>query len=419
VTARPTSLDRRPRRRTTLVAACLLLAASLVGSGPVDAASRTGRTATAAVSPAAFNPSGVNLTLTALAGSFSKPVLVTHAGDGSGRRFVVEQGGRIRVIDSGGNLLSTPMLDISAHVSKGSEQGLLGLAFHPDFETNRKLYINFTNTAGDTAINEYRASTTNPNAAGGARRILTIDQPYANHNGGHIAFGADGYLYIGMGDGGSAGDPGNRAQNLNSLLGKMLRIDVNGTSTGKQYRNPSTNPYVGKTGLDEIWSRGLRNPWRWSFDRQAHGLWIADVGQNRYEEVNRSTVGSGLGGKAANYGWKVMEGRACYSPSSGCNTTGKIKPLVVYARSSPNCAITGGYVYRGTVNPALSGGYLFGDYCSGRIWTISASAAYPATPVLLKDTSLMISSFGEDEAGELYVTDLAGGKVYKITASPK
>jgi glucose/arabinose dehydrogenase len=410
---------RRPaRRRAALVAAFALVLGVLAGPAPAGAAARPAG-ATAPRTTSAYNPSAVNLNLTQLPGSFSQPVLVTHAGDGSGRLFVVEKTGRIKVIASNGTILATPMLDISAFVSKGSEQGLLGLAFHPEFETNGKLYVNYTTTAGHTAINEYRV-TTDPNRASGARRILTISQPYSNHNGGHLAFGPDGYLYIGMGDGGSAGDPGNRAQSLNYLLGKMLRIDINGTSSGKQYRIPSTNPYVGRTGLDEIWARGLRNPWRWSFDRQAKGLWIADVGQNRYEEVNRATYTQGLG-RAANYGWRVMEGRHCYSPSSGCSTTGKVKPLVEYAHAvsgTDNCSVTGGYVYRGADYPILQGGYLFADFCSGRIWTISASAAYPAAPVLLEDTALTISSFGEDEDGELYLTDL-NGRVYAISAVPK
>jgi glucose/arabinose dehydrogenase len=400
------------------LAATLLLVAGLAGAAPAGATVRP-PTAPPAPAAAAFNPATVNLALTALPGTFTKPVFVTHAGDGSGRLFVVEQGGRIRIIRKDGSVAATPFLDISGSVSKGSEQGLLGLAFHPQFATNGKLYINFTNTAGSTAINEYLA-TTDPNRATNGRRIMTIGQPYTNHNGGHLAFGPDGYLYIGMGDGGSAGDPGNRAQNLNSLLGKMLRIDVNGTSGTKQYRIPSTNPYVGRTGLDEIWSRGLRNPWRWSFDGSGN-LWIADVGQARWEEVNRSAKVSGVAGRAANYGWKVMEGRGCYSPASGCSTTGKVLPLVVYPHvvsGDDNCSVTGGYVYRGTAHPVLQGGYLFGDFCSGRIWSISATAAYPATPVLLRDTSLFISSFGEDQDRNLYVVDL-NGRIYRLSATAK
>jgi glucose/arabinose dehydrogenase len=335
---------------------------------------------------------------------------VTHAGDASGRLFVVEQTGRIRII-SDGSLLAIPFLDLRSAVSSGGERGLLGLAFHPSYETNGRFYVNFTNLSGDTAINEYRVSK-DANVADRAsgRRILTIDQPYSNHNGGHIAFGPDGYLYIGMGDGGGAGDPGNRAQNVNSLLGKMLRIDVNGTSGSRQYRIPSGNPYVGKTGLDEIWSRGLRNPWRWSFDRLTGDLWIGDVGQGRYEEIDRSTVTEKASrGRGVNYGWRTMEGRACYSPPSGCNTNGKILPVVAYSHAVGDCSVIGGYVYRGSASTDLAGRYVFGDFCTGRIWSIARGAEAPAGRRLFLDTSLNITSFGEGEDGELYVTDIDGG----------
>lgn len=354
--------------------------------------------------------------LTPVVSGLSAPVLVTHAGDGSGRLFIVEQVGRIRVVKNG-VLLPKPFLDLSKELAQGGEQGLLGLAFHPKYETNGKFYINATLPDGDTVINEYRVSPTNPDVATrvGGRRILRIDQPYANHNGGHIAFGPDGYLYIGMGDGGSAGDPGNRAQNLDSLLGKMLRIDVNGTSSGRAYRIPASNPYVGRTGRDEIWSRGLRNPWRWSFDRLKGDFWIGDVGQNRYEEIDRSTVTENASrGRGVNYGWRVMEGRHCYRPSSGCSTSGKILPVVEYTHSQ-GCSVTGGYVYRGTKLPSLVARYVFGDYCTGTIWTIPRTARGPATKSLLMDTSYRISSFGEDESGELYVVD-HGGTVYRFGA---
>jgi glucose/arabinose dehydrogenase len=369
------------------------------------------------VSAAPYNPNSYNLSLLRIGSGFSKPVLVTHAGDGTNRLFVVEQTGKIRIIKNGVKL-ATPFIDFTASVSKGSEQGLLGLAFHPSYETNRLFYINLTDVNGDTIINEYRASATNPDRADGRpRRILFIDQPYTNHNGGHLAFGKDGYLYIGMGDGGDGGDPGNRAQSTNSLLGKMLRIDVNGTTSTKPYRIPSSNPYVGVTGLDEIFSRGLRNPWRWSFDKVRGDLWIADVGQIRYEEVNRAIIEAG-NGRGANYGWRVMEGRHCYNPSSGCNTSGKTMPLVEYNHDQ-GCSVTGGYVYRGYQYMAMRGGYFFADYCSGRIWTIDSGAPYPATPVLKLDTTLNISSFGESEYGLLYVTALDTGEIYQLVGTPK
>ena len=359
-------------------------------------------------------PAAVAPSFETVASGLSAPVLVTHAGDGSGRLFVVEQTGRIRIID-GETVRPTPFLDLSGSVLATGEQGLLGLAFHPSYETNGKFYVNFITKSGYTAINEYRVSA-DPNVANRAsgRRILSIPQPYSNHNGGHLTFGPNGYLFIGMGDGGGAGDPGNRAQSVNSLLGKMLRIDINGTTGSRPYRVPATNPYVGRAGLDEIYSRGLRNPWRFSFDRATADLWIGDVGQYRYEEIDRSTTTSGRG-RGANYGWKVMEGRACYSPSSGCNTTGKVLPVVAYNHSQGDCSVIGGYVYRGPSAPSLVGRYVFGDFCSGRIWSIAQAARAPAGRALVFDTALNITSFGEDEAGDLYVTDAAGG-VRRIVA---
>jgi glucose/arabinose dehydrogenase len=347
------------------------------------------------------------------------PVLAIGAGDGSGRLFVVLKGGRIRIVKNG-TLLATPFLDLSGSVSKGGEQGLLGLAFHPDFKTNRKLYVNFTNRSGDTVIREYKASASNPNvvATGTARTILKIGQPYANHNGGMIAFGPGGYLFIGMGDGGDGGDPGNRAQRIDTLLGKMLRINVNGSTSTRNYLVPRSNPYVGRTGRDEIWQRGLRNPWRWSFDRANGNLWIGDVGQMKYEEVDRAVKTSTGPGRGKNWGWRVLEGRHCYRPATDCNRTGKTPPLVEYSHASNGrCAISGGYVYRGSAIPALRGWYVYGDYCSGEVWAVGSGASSPATPVRLlgAGSGRMISGFGQDNGGELYLCDL-NGTVYKIVA---
>jgi len=383
-------------------------------------------TAVQPASVAAFDPTKVILGLTLVRSGLDHPLLVTNAHDGSGRLFVVEKTGWIRIL-SHGTLLATPFLDLHASVTRGSEQGLLGLAFHPKFPAVPFFYVDFTDIYGRTAITRFTVGS-NPNVAirSSGVRILTINQPYANHNGGDIAFGPDGYLYIGMGDGGGAGDPGNRAQSLDTLLGKMLRIDVNHRSGTKKYAIPSTNPYVGRAGLDEIWSRGLRNPWRWSFDRYGGGLWIGDVGQDRYEEIDRSVrTSTTLAGRGVNYGWSVLEGRACYKPPTGCSTSWKVPPLVVYPHVSSgaaNCSVTGGYVYRGSAYPVLKGGYLYGDFCSGRIWVVSAAAGAPASGTLLRsDTAsphLNISSFGEDQAGELYVCDL-NGAVYRITATAK
>ena len=348
------------------------------------------------------------------ASGLSKPVFLTTPRDGSGRLFIVEQTGRIKIFKDS-KLLTTPFLSITGSVSKGGEQGLLGLAFHPDFKTNRKLYVNFTDLNGDTVIRQYRTSSTNPNvvATSSARTVLKIAQPYDNHNGGMIAFGPDGYLYIGMGDGGSGGDPGNRAQNTGSLLGKMLRINVNGTTSTRGYLIPSTNPYVGRTGLDEIWQIGLRNPWRFSFDRSTGSLWIGDVGQNSWEEINRATRTSTGPGKGLNWGWRVLEGRHCFNPSTGCSTAGKSMPIAEYAHGNGRCSVTGGYVYRGAAIPALVGSYVFADYCTGEIWWVAANAASPATRGLLFDAPFPISSFGESPANELWVLD-HGGRVYSV-----
>jgi glucose/arabinose dehydrogenase len=411
-----TEASTRARLLTRVAAAAVAIIALVIG-GAAPAAGAVAKPATStAAAPAAYNPNGVAISLKSVVGTFDQPVLVTSPRDGSHRLFVVEQTGRVRIITKGA-VLATPFMDLHTLISTGGERGLLGLAFHPSFKTNGKVYVDYTNTAGNTVIAEYRVSSTNANrvATSTARRLLTITQPYPNHNGGGIAFGPDGFLYIGMGDGGSGGDPGNRAQSLSSLLGKMLRIDVNGRTSTKAYRIPSTNPYVGRTGLDEIWSRGLRNPWRWSFDRVKGDLWIGDVGQDRYEEIDRSTAASGRG-RGANYGWRVVEGRHCYV--SGCTRIGTL-PIVEYDHSLGRCSVTGGYVYRGVAFPMLTGGYFFADYCSGTIWTISSAAASPAARVVLLESGLNISSFGQDDAGELYVTDHTGGHIYRIIGTTK
>jgi glucose/arabinose dehydrogenase len=340
---------------------------------------------------------------------------------------VVEQAGDVKVIQ-GGATLTTPLLDLRGAITSGGERGLLGLAFDPGFPALPYIYVDFTDVNGDTAISRYTVpANSNVAVPSTGVRILTIDQPYANHNGGNLAFGPDGFLYIGMGDGGSAGDPQNRAQNINSPLGKMLRIDVHHGTRTHHYTAPRDNPYVGRTGNDLIWSRGLRNPWRWSFDPVTKALWIGDVGQDRWEEIDRSLVsGTTRAGRAANYGWATMEGRVCFKPASGCSTTGKQLPLSTYGHvvaGTDNCAVTGGAVYRGSASPVMAGVYLFGDFCSGRIWGVSAIAHTPTTPTLLRDATadphLAISSFGSDESGELYVTDLNGGSVYRISATAK
>jgi glucose/arabinose dehydrogenase len=303
-------------------------------------------------------------------------------------------------------------------VEAGGERGLLGLAFHPNFASNGKFYVDFTERGtGDIIIAEFQTSSPGADtvSASSYRPLLRINhRTYANHNGGMLAFGRDGYLYIGTGDGGGSGNPLRTAQSLRSRLGKILRIDVNGTQTGLAYRIPPGNPYAtSSTSAREIWSRGLRNPWRFSFDRSTGDLWIGDVGQNRYEEVDRATRSSGLG-RAANWGWRAMEGNVCYSPRTGCRTTGLRRPLTTYPHSA-GCAIIGGYVYRGPI-AMLRGAYLFGDACTGKIWSVVASGATRQTRVLMADTPVAITSFGEGENGTLYVT-AANGRVYRLTAS--
>jgi glucose/arabinose dehydrogenase len=383
------------------VAAALPVRDAAAGSGPVTVVSAA--------------PTDAHIRLALRASGLTKPTFATSAHDSTGRLFVVEQTGRIKIYQSG-KVLSTPFLNIASQVSGGNEQGLLGLAFHPSFKTNHKLYVDFTDVNGNTVIREYRVSSTNPNvvATSTARTILRISQPYDNHNGGMLAFGADGYLYIGMGDGGSGGDPGNRAQSIYNKLGKILRIDVNGTTSKLAYRIPPTNPYATINGYDEIWQLGVRNPWRFSFDRANGNLYIGDVGQSAWEEVDRAVKTSTGAGRGTNWGWHVLEGFTCYSPPSGCDTSGLTMPVLAYDHGNGRCAVTGGYVSRGSVVPALKGGYVFGDFCSGEIWVIDATAASPAKPVLLLDTSLTISSFGENQAGDLYVLDHDGGKLYAI-----
>ncbi len=345
------------------------------------------------------------------------PIGLTNAGDGSDRLFVVQRRGQVRVINPNGTLRSAPFVDISNRVLAGGEQGLLGLAFHPSFATNGRVFVDYTRSGdGATVISELTASADRSSASPASERILlTISQPYSNHNGGQIAFGPDGYLYVGMGDGGSGGDPQGNGQNRQALLGKLLRINVNGTpAPGKAYAIPNTNPYAPGgvspgAGLPEIWAYGLRNPWRFSFDRDNGDLYVGDVGQNAWEEIDRQPANS-RGGE--NYGWSAFEGRHCYTSCSGVTY---IPPIAEYSHGV-GCSVTGGYVYRGSQQLALKGFYVFGDYCSGIIYTVPAGAGNK-TPKAVADTGLSISSFGEGEDGELYVVDVSGGGLYRIVVA--
>ncbi|MDW8291861.1 MAG: PQQ-dependent sugar dehydrogenase [Anaerolineae bacterium] len=335
-----------------------------------------------------------------------RPTDLTHAGDPR-TLYVTEQPGRVRVIRDG-VLLPEPFLDLTDRVgSQGNEQGLLGIAFAPDFARSRKLFVNYTNRAGDTVIAGFLARADGLSAdPSSAWTVLQIDQPYANHNGGQIRFGPDGMLYIGVGDGGSAGDPLNAGQDVRTLLGKLLRIDVSNSSPSEPYRIPADNPDFGPNSRRELWAIGLRNPWRFSFDRLTGDLYIADVGQNRYEEINFQPATS-RGGE--NYGWRLREG---FAPFRGNGVEGLTDPIWQYGRDE-GCSVTGGYVYRGSAVPPLYGAYLYGDFCSGRIWTLRRDGSGNWQNALLFDTDLNIASFGEDAEGELYVLDL-NGAIHRI-----
>lgn len=342
------------------------------------------------------------LVLTPYLSALQNPVHLTHAGDGSGRVFIVEQPGRIRIARDG-VLSPTPFLDIADRVACCGEQGLLSVAFPPGYATKGHFYVDYTDRTGTTIVARYHLGE-NLDAADPASEevVLTIAQPFANHNGGQLAFGPlDGYLYIGMGDGGSGGDPQNHAQNPASLLGKILRIDV---QAGVQpYGVPSTNPYTQTAGYRaEIWALGLRNPWRFSFDQETGDLYIGDVGQGQYEEIDLQPASSSGG---ENYGWRIMEGAHCYS-SQNCDQTGLVLPIAEYDHSQ-GCSVTGGVVYRGETYPPMQGVYFYGDYCSGRIWGLRQRGGQWQTLELL-DTAHQISSFGEDEAGNVYVVDYRG-----------
>lgn len=338
-----------------------------------------------------------------VATGFDQPLQITHAGDGNNRLFVVEKSGKIRMIQNN-VVLPEVFLNLSEQVSSGSEQGLLGIAFPPDFHDKKIFYVNYTDKTGvgNTVIARYSLSQANINLADpdSGVKVLSIAQPFANHNGGQLAFGPDGLLYIGTGDGGGTGDPSNNAQNTNSLLGKILRVDVNSAAP---YTIPSGNPFN-----NEIYAWGLRNPWRFSFDRSAGDLYIADVGQDELEEINHMSVNQ----TGANFGWKIMEGSKCFRTET-CNQENLILPITEYNHSAGDCSVTGGYVYRGSEFPALQGVYLYSDFCSGKIRGLkNINGQFVQQDII--DTPFKISSFGEDEAGNIYFADFDSGAIYKI-----
>ncbi len=343
-----------------------------------------------------------------VADGFQSPVFATNAGDGSGRLFVIEQKGEIRIIQNG-TVLDKSFLDIISEVgSQGNEQGLLGLAFHPNYAQNGTFYVNYTDTTGDTVIARFQVSA-DPNVADpdSEKVLLQVHQPYANHNGGYLEFGPDGYLYFGLGDGGSGGDPSGNGQSLNTYLGKILRIDVD---SGDPYGIPADNPFANGSGKPEIWAYGLRNPWRFTFDRATQDLYIADVGQDQWEEVDFLPSGTPGG---SDLGWNYFEGTHVYqgTPPDGALF---VTPVAEYSHGG-RCSITGGYVYRGNAIPAWQGVYLYGDFCSGEIFGLVQHADGQWENQLLFDTNFQITSFGLDETGEIYVVNRSGS-IFQLQA---
>jgi glucose/arabinose dehydrogenase len=380
---------------------CTIIAAATLGCGST-------------ASSAAPTPVDTTLTRQIVVSGLSEPVFLTAAPGDTGRLFIIEKAGRIRIVKHG-VLLSTPFLDITGKTSTGGEQGLLGMAFYPDYATSGRFIVSYTSPlgalpGGTSIIARYSVSANADVATPGSEQILlTVDQPYTNHNGGMVAFGPDAYLYVGFGDGGSGGDPDGHGQNRTDLLGSILRLDVSGPGG---YTIPPDNPYAGSATLaKELWNYGLRNPWRFSFDRMTGGLYIGDVGQDAHEEVD--VAASGVGGQ--NYGWNIMEGLSCYG-GAGCDQTGLTLPALDYGHGQ-ECSVTGGYVYRGSAIPAPTGHYFYGDYCSGRVWSFRYQGGQATDrrewPAVAAGGGL--TSFGEDARGELYFM-LQSGTVYRIVA---
>jgi glucose/arabinose dehydrogenase len=407
------------------VSKLLFLALSIVVAGcssgpraqPIETAQTVGPTGTTdpttGATPSATPLASLGipgLALRQVAADLTRPLYVADAGDAPGRLYVVEQDGRIMVVE-GGAVRPEPFLDLSALVTAaGNEQGLLSVAFAPDYLTSGRLFVDYTDVNGDTAIVRYQRDAIGTRAdPASARVLLAIDQPAANHNGGLLLFGPDGRLYVGTGEGGGA--PAN-GQRTDTLLGKLLRLDVR----GEDYAVPLDNPFLAdKAVRPEIWALGMRNPWRFSFDRETGDLWIGDVGGGAWEEIDYQPAAS-RGGE--NYGWARMEGPDCYN--GPCDPTDFVLPVVAYHHGEGDCTVIGGYVYRGAAIPALRGTYLFGDYCSARFWGVDAAATASsgtAQPVLLLHADITLTSFAEDRDGELYVTDRSGG-VYQVVRAP-
>jgi glucose/arabinose dehydrogenase len=350
-----------------------------------------------------------------VATGLSRP-LIALSPPGDPRLFIGEQDGLLKVLEDG-KVLATPFLDIASLISGANEQGLLGLAFHPDYARNRLFFVHYTDTAGDTQVVRYSARADDPNRADttAPKPILSQDQPRSNHNGGELVFGPDGFLYLGLGDGGKQGDPDGNAQNLNTFLGKILRLNIDSEAA---YTIPATNPFAARSGVKkEIWAYGVRNPWRFSFDRDKHDLYVGDVGQDKWEEIDVQPASS-KGGE--NYGWNTLEGNECYAPATDCDMSGKVPPVHVTSHGDGNCAVIGGFVYRGCRMPGYHGHYFFGDNCTGKIeslvWKDGKATELTRWPTLDLEP-YTLTSFGQDSTGELYLTDRSG-TVYRIAPAP-
>src|SRR5437879_3010670 len=431
-----------PRPRARLMSAVLMLglvvggcgpspgppSGSIPASGPTGTVTPVGPASPAVGSPSSgpassAGPSTSTLDLDHLAVGFDQvvsglknPLAIVNAGDGSGRLFVAQQGGQIRIV-RGGNLVDRPFLDIADRITTGGERGLLGVAFHPGFPADPRVFVDYTDVNGDTRVSSFRVDPASPDRVDPSteQRLLFVKQPFPNHNGGALVFGPDGFLYISLGDGGSGGDPQGNGQSLTTLLGKILRIDVDRTSGDQRYAIPSGNPYAdGSDGRKpEIWLWGLRNPWRMSFDRLNGDLWIGDVGQDRWEEIDVQRAGTPGG---TNFGWNRMEASHCYLPPSDCRLPGLTLPVTEYGHDQ-GCTVIGGDVDRGTAQPLLVGAYVFADYCSGRVWAIDPGVDGPRSPTLVATTNHAFTAFGKDQAGELYAVDITAGSLLRLTAS--
>src|SRR5262245_16056570 len=424
------------RRRAGPIVAAIALAVAACGGGETSAPPSATPTATATSAPsprtsleptlspvpsasasqappASFDPARVGLSLERVVDGLVAPLAVTHAGDGSGRIFVLEQRGQVRVVRDG-QLAGDPFLNIGDRLTSGGERGLLGLAFHPSFPDDPRLFVNYTDLQGDTVVSSFVVPTPDADGAdpGSEAVLLRIDQPFANHNGGALAFGPDGYLYISTGDGGGGGDPNDSGQRLDTLLGKILRIDVDGDDVDGRYSIPPDNPFVDEAGAQpEIWHLGLRNPWRMSFDRTTGDLWIGDVGQGSWEEIDVARAGVG----GLNFGCNPAEGSECYR-SDDCDPAAVTARVTAYGHDF-GCAVIGGNVYRGTSQPPLAGGYVYSDYCGGRLWLLDPTSDGPVDAPPVAQPGRNISAIGEDEAGELYATDLGSGELLRIVAT--